>query len=428
MRAKELKQPINFKMTAMTMLGASVFFFLAPGHEKIGIFFLVASLLITAMIRRDEATIVRFGYLISAICLIFYWLPMFGHEGWKTYLIVYAGAFLAGFSIFYNKHDLNLKFILVFFLPWMLHILIGSLQIANHLINFDAVNTQYLLVSSKSSLSIGVKYYSAVISFVITSSFVFFYMDKNTNWTYIFVLSLLILALIDNRVALFCVSITMIAFHLEFGERFRWARAPNYIFLSMIAFAVVLALIVYYPRLVLGYEGIIASLNFQEYQSWKDNSLFLNEFCEGDGAACTADQSVFYRLSWFFWGSGVVYDNPMGIGLGVGPLDRALQLYDMHISNNLERDFHSEFMNMAVMFGAPGVLFFFGSFSLFFCTLKKKCRVKDGLHSFRLAYAFLILLFLRFLIESVGGVGMYLFLLMLLAAIATEANRAFKPV
>jgi len=416
-------------MAALTMLGVSVFFFLAPSHEKIGISFLVASLLISAMIRRDEATIVRFGYLISAICLTFFWLPMFGYGGWKTYLIVYAGAFLAGYSIFYNKHDLRPTFIFVFFLPWMLHILIGVLQIANHLINFDALNIQHLLVSSRSSLSIGVKYYSAVISLVITSSFVFFSMNKNTSWKYIFALLLLMLGLIDNRVALISVSITIIAFYLEFGMRFRWTRAANYIFLAMIAFAVVLALIVYSPRLLLGYESIVASLNFQEYQSWKDNGLFLNEFCEGNGAKCMVDQSIFYRLSWLFWGGIVVYDNPMGIGFGAGPLDRALQLYGMHISKNLERDFHSEFMNIAVIFGAPGVLLFFGSFSLFFCALKKKIRVEDSRNrvGLGLAYAFFILLFLRLLIESVGGVGMYVFLFMLLAAIAAEANRAFKP-
>jgi len=427
MRAKELKPIINFKMTALAMLGVSVFFLLTPSHEKIGISSLVASLLIYAMIRRDEATIVRFGYLISAICLIFF-LPMFGYGGWKTYLIVYAGAFLAGYSIFYNKHDLRPTFILVFFLPWMLHILIGALQIANHLINYDALNIQHLLVSSKSSLSIGVKYYSVVISFVITSSFVFFHMNKNTSWKYIFALSLLMLGLIDNRAALISVSIATIAFHVAFGMRFGWTRAANWTFLAMIAFAVMLVLIVYSPRLLLGYESIVASLNFQEYQSWKDNSLFLNEFCEGDGAKCTVDQSIFYRLSWLFWGGMVVYDNPMGIGFGVGPLDTALQLYGMHNGKNLERDFHSEFMNIAVMFGAPGVLLFFGSFSLFFCALKKKIRVEDSRNRVGLAYAFLILLFLRLLIESVGSVGMYIFLLMLLAAIAAEANRAFKPI
>ena len=86
-------------------------------------------------------------------------------------------------------------------------------------------------------------------------------------------------------------------------------------------------------------------------------------------------------------------------------------------------------MNIAVIFGAPGVLLFFGSFSLFFCALKKKIRVEDSRNrvGLGLAYAFFILLFLRLLIESVGGVGMYVFLFMLLAAIAAEANRAFKP-
>lgn len=415
-------------MTILALLGTSIFFFLAPSHENIGVFLLVGSLLISFAIKRDEAIFLRFGYLISAIFLIFFWLPTFGDAGSKTHFIIYAGAFIAGFSIFYNKHDLKPAFILVFFLPWMLHIIIGALQIANHLINFDALNIQHLLVSSKSSLSIGVKYYSAILSFVIISAFVFVYVNKNTGWIYIFALSLLMLALIDNRVALFSLSVSMVVFNLDFGGRFRWLHVANYMILSILVFAVVLALIVYYPRLYLGYESIIASLNFREYQSWKNSDLFLNEFCDGNGAKCRVDQSIFYRLSWFFWGGGLVYDNPMGIGWGAGPLDRAMQLDGMRISNNLERDFHSEFMNIAVMFGVPGVLFFFGLFSIFLYSLKKKIRVADRQISFRLAYAFCILLFLRLLIESVGGIGMYLFLMMLLAAIATEINRAFRPI
>ncbi|MEY4467528.1 MAG: hypothetical protein RIR21_1321 [Pseudomonadota bacterium] len=98
----------------------------------------------------------------------------------------------------------------------------------------------------------------------------------------------------------------------------------------------------------------------------------------------------------------------------------------MHISNNLERDFHSEFMNIGVILGVPGALFF-SVFFLYFCTLKKS-RVEYGQISYILAYPFLMSVFLRLLIESVGGVGMYLSLLMLLAAIAAEANRAFTPI
>lgn len=129
-------------------------------------------------------------------------------------------------------------------------------------------------------------------------------MNKNINWNCIFALSLLMLGLIDNRATLFSLGITLIAFHLEFWRRFRWVHTGNYIFLAMIAFAVVLALIVYSPRLLLGYESIVASLKFQEFQSWKDNSLFLNEFCKRNGATCMVGRSIFYRLSRLIWGRG----------------------------------------------------------------------------------------------------------------------------
>lgn len=58
----------------------------------------------------------------------------------------------------------------------------------------------------------------------------------------------------------------------------------------------------------------------------------------------------------------MVYYNPMGIGFGAGPLDKALQLYNKHVGNNLQRDFHGDFVNIAVMFGVPGVLLFLARF------------------------------------------------------------------
>ena len=80
------------------------------------------------------------------------------------------------------------------------------------------------------------------------------------------------------------------------------------------------------------------------------------------------------------------------------------------------------------MFGVPGALFVFALFGLIFLAFKKKMIVANNEICFRLAYVFLSLLFLRFVIESVGGVGMYLFLSLLFAAITTEATRVSKSV
>lgn len=63
-----------------------------------------------------------------------------------------------------------------------------------------------------------------------------------------------------------------------------------------------------------------------------------------------------------------------------------------------------------------------------FRALKKKIRVEDIQNIVGLAYALLILMFFCLLNESVGGVGMYLFSSMFLAAIAAEGNRAFKSI
>ena len=60
----------------------------------------------------------------------------------------------------------------------------------------------------------------------------------------------------------------------------------------------------------------------------------------------------------------MVYDNPMRVGLG-WPHDRAIHLNNIQADNKSERDFHREFMIIAVIFGARGAQFFRFVFSIY---------------------------------------------------------------
>jgi hypothetical protein len=309
----------------------------------------------------------------------------------------------------------------------MAHVSIGALQIARHILTFEAYDIQHLLATSKLSLSIGVKYYSTILSFAIASSLVLFGVTKNVFFKYLLALNLLLLALIDNRVALLSTMLSVLVYQLKFRPKNKAIAGGRYVFRAFMGGVIFLMCIVYYPRLALGYDSAIAAINFQDYESWKYHDLFVKEFCSNDTHTCTVDQSVFFRLSWIFWGLHVIYENPMGIGLApsesLGVLGGALALYGLNARPEIQ-DFHNELMNVAVTMGVPGALGSLAVFGMTFLAANKKAGegvVSDGL---ALAYILCILLFLRFVTDSVGGLGMYLFSVLIFSFVVTEAKRA----
>jgi len=105
---------------------------------------LVASLRLAAIMGRGEPAKVRFAYMGSAFLLAISWLLLLGNDGLASYLLIFVGVFFAGLSIFRYAPNLQLAFLLVFFLFWMAHVSIGALQIARHLLTFDARDLQHL--------------------------------------------------------------------------------------------------------------------------------------------------------------------------------------------------------------------------------------------------------------------------------------------
>jgi len=177
-------------------------------------------------------------------------------------------------------------------------------------------------VSAKLSLAIGVKYYSFILSLVIASSLVFWGATKNVVWKYCFSLALLLLALVDNMVALLSVGLSILAYQLKFRADIETAGVKNQAFRAMVGAAIFLMCIVYYHRLVLGYESAVATINFQEYQSWKDRDLFYEKFCEGNEDPCLVDQSVFFVFPGYFgdsaWCMTIQWESGLGRGFLTG--------------------------------------------------------------------------------------------------------------
>lgn len=397
-----------FKNITLLIFSAAIFFLLAPGKVIISGIFLFLYLLIKtfdAKFLTNSLKIKLIFFIITSISFFFFLntnITLFKYYLYSAFLI------FSFISILYTKKKLNI--LIVFFLPFLLHILYGAYQQILFIISDIDLSFYYKIITSKQSISIGVKNYSTII--VLSLIFLFFNLSGNNIYKLFFIIFLFFLCLTENRVALLQFFIISI-FYLNYKKKFDLSlsfRNPFFIILIILLFG----FYVFYPRLSLFYNSFIEALSFYKTYAWMNPEIFYSEICYNHQYGCHIDFSVYTRLSLIFFGFKTFLHNPFGVGLpenNLYLLDYIVQLQEKDfILGYGPQDFHSDFLNLLTIYGVSFLFLFLAILFIFFIKIYK---VRSNPKKFYSFLSFLFMFLIKFFFDSFGGLQLCLFFILI---------------
>ncbi len=307
-------------------------------------------------------------------------------------------SFVIGYYFFISEKNHKNIFILTFILPLMTHLLIGSSQIVKHLFIFKASSLQHLFLTSKLSLSIGVKNFGFILNFIIPILIFLISEKKGEAYKVLLILSFLTLCMIDNRSALIILIFSAIFFLYlnKFFLRYKWLF--NLKILTLILLITSLILYVYSARGLLFFDSIVAATNYAYYAPWPDTEKFYNKFCQPFNG-CSIDESVFYRVSLLIYAINILFKESSFFSS----------------QGNITIDFHSEVINWAIPFGIFGFLMTIFLLLYFLRTLKSYQIFYKSTKFYQLQLVLFFALICRIFSETLGGYGLHIFISLYLA-------------
>ncbi len=313
-------------------------------------------------------------------------------------------------------------------IPLGLHLLIGLAQVAHRFYEVTIVGV-FENANVRGHISIGVKNLSIACTFcaVLGHQITKYYVRHRRFGLVIIALSVSMLGLLNSLIGIFSYFI-FITFEIigncwrqksvsNIGAATILKSIPNELVVGTFALLLTFPISGGLERVQQLPSSLMAIEQKETYQSWVEPTKFYSEFCSNE---CEVNASVYYRGAWAIFGLQTIVENPMGLGNVEEPLKAALRKkYPMVSDSSLPNDFHSELIGFGVRYGIVMLLVVLAISMWMYARLFLKSRDSDSAH---LALGFLVIIFTRLALDSIGmgGVSVALLLLLLLSIISIK--------
>lgn len=364
----------------MGFVALSVFFFLAPGYEKLAVVCSFAGLVLRFCDVRAFKALMRAPYVFVGAIGIYAFASVFVEvNALKQHLLEFAfGITVATTSYYaYAQPDMPIRYMFAAIaLPLLMHLLFFIPIIPIHIIHAN-VPIIIRFESLRISAQIGIKLLSHALSLLIPILYYLLCIVENKYERLlvrtIFPLACVCLALLDSRAAYISIFVgIMMGFyvkqvmlkqseHSESYDRLIYrAKQIRRFVLVLVALCIAVAVAVGWHRLNRIDATLHAAVDRDYYTSWITPQTWVQEFCPSNAGECRVDNSAYLRLSWILFGGQAIVNHPWRISPASAPLERALaQEYPILAENSpIYTDSHSGLIDAGLNYGVLGVVGF----------------------------------------------------------------------
>lgn len=370
------------------LLALSIFFFLAPGYEKLAICFSFLALILKSSDLVVWCNPSKKKHLLMATALTCC-LASFCVDDitLKRHLLEFTFGITVASAVYYTygQSDIPIRYIFAgIALPLVMHLLFFLPIIPSHLINTEAPFLARF-ESLRASAQIGTKLLSQALALLIPILYHLLCIVENKYEKFIarflFSVACLCFALLDSRAGYASMLVGVIlgyyakrimlrqSAHSESYDRLLCrARQVRRFVLILAVLCATVALAVGWHRLKRIDAAVQAAMTPNKYTSWITPQTWVQEFCPSAIEECKVENSAYLRLSWIIFGTKAIAGHPWRILPTSAPLEYELsQEYpELAKKSPIYTDSHSGVIDAGLNYGVFGSL---GFLFMLFCPL-----------------------------------------------------------